>query len=205
MEFELLIADNGSSDGVKEYARSKADVFIDNGENKGVGHTLNQLIDKASGDYICHIGNDIEMEQDWLKSMAYYQERIEGVCAIHAVQELHKLEEVNGLKVHLGISVFGPKMFRKGRKYQEFSRYGFEDSVLCLEAYHEGLHNYYIPGYSGKHVGEDTKEKTEYREMKNRELEKAQPKYLKFIKKYEENSKARYFSGKIFTAPTIKS
>ena len=125
--WELCVADNGSTDGVIDYISSlNPAVHILHGENKGVAYSLNRLIEQSSGELVCHIGNDIVMDDNWLKTMVDYQQAIPstGVCAIHTVEALHPLAEIAGKQVHLGKLVFGPKMYRKKlvekEAYKEF-------------------------------------------------------------------------------------
>jgi glycosyltransferase involved in cell wall biosynthesis len=198
-EWELLVVDNGSTDGVDEYINSlKPKLLIKHHENKGVAHSLNKLIKKASGDYICHIGNDIEMDDGWLKGLLDCHKAIPqtGIAAIHTVEALHPIANICGVDVHLGKGVFGPKMFRrelvKDLAYKEWSKYGLEDSDLALRFYYQGLYNYYIPGIKGKHVGDDVGENSEYRKMKWQELEKAQVGFNLSIKEYRTNDRSNY-------------
>jgi glycosyltransferase involved in cell wall biosynthesis len=197
-EFELLVVDNGSTDGVDDYIASLSPkLLIRHTENKGVAYSLNKLIKRANGEYICHIGNDIEMDCGWLKSMLYYSKKIPtGVCAIHVVEELPEKTKINGEEVHLRKVVFGSKMYRralvKDLAYKEWSKYGLEDSDLSLRFYYQGLYNYYIPGYKGIHVGEDHRDKGAYRKMKWEELAKAEIGYLESIKEYKKNDNSIY-------------
>lgn len=74
-EYELIIIDNGSTDGTKEYlsdlcskhAHIKA---VTNAENVGVAPAWNQGIQISQHDYIAIINNDIEIVYpNWLSSM----------------------------------------------------------------------------------------------------------------------------------------
>jgi len=198
-DWELLVADNGSTDGVIEYIKSlKPAVHLLHGENKGVAYSLNRLIEKASGELICHIGNDIVMTDGWMGKMVEYQKAIPetGICAVHTVEKLHDLKEINGKQVHLGAKVFGPKMYRKelvkNLAYKEWSKYGLEDSDLAMRFYYQGLYNYYVPGLKGTHLGHDIEDKGEYRQMKWEELKKADLFYNESIKQYQQNDKSSY-------------
>lgn len=197
--WELCVADNGSTDNVSEYIKSlNPAVHILNGENKGVAYTLNQLIKQSSGELICHIGNDIVMDDNWMQSMVEHQQAIPstGVCAVHTVEVLPPLVEIGGKNVHLNKIVFGPKMYRKklveNQAYKEFSKYGLEDSDLSLRFYYKGYYNYYIPNIKGSHIGHDCNQDTEYRKMKNEELAKAQKGFIESINKYKAYDISRY-------------
>ena len=66
---ELIIVDNGSNDGSKEYFRSRSDIsFVDLPENTGFtgGHIAGRKA--AKGEYIAIINNDLVLDRDWLKA-----------------------------------------------------------------------------------------------------------------------------------------
>lgn len=72
--FEIVIVDNGSTDGTYEYFESiKKDVsinYIKNNENVGVIRAYNQGIDVARGKHVCTFHNDaIIQEKNWLEKM----------------------------------------------------------------------------------------------------------------------------------------
>lgn len=197
--WELLVADNGSNDGVIEYIKSlNPAVHLIHGENKGVAYSLNRLIEKSQGDLICHIGNDIVMDDGWLKEMVEHQEAITntGVCAVHTVEELPPPSEVQGRQVHLSPKVYGPKMYRKELvkklAYKEFSKYGLEDADLSLRFYYRGLYNYYVPNIKGIHIGHDCEEDTPYRKMKWEELKKANLGFEISLNEYQQNATPKY-------------
>jgi len=179
-DFELLVADNGSIDErVIDYIKSlKPAVHLINKENKGVARTLNQLILRAKGDYIVHTGNDIDLPDNWMAEMVKYHKLIPntGICAIHTVEEKHELVNINGVEVHAGKRVFGPKMYSRnlidkiGYYREDYHPYGMEDSDLALRSHYSGFVNYYIPGLQAIHEGHDCGQKTEYRQMKNESL-----------------------------------
>lgn len=197
--WELLVADNGSTDGVIEYIKSlNPAVHLLHGENKGVAYSLNRLIEKASGELICHIGNDIIMDDNWLRTMVECQQNIKdtGVCAVHTVMDLPEIKELSGINVHPRPKVFGPKMYRKelvkDLAYKEWSKYGLEDSDLSLRFYYQGLYNYYVPSIRGHHIGHDVGQDTEYRKMKWEELKKADAPFNLSIKEYQKNARQKY-------------
>jgi GT2 family glycosyltransferase len=73
--YELLLIDNGSTDGTKEkisrldfrpYAHLKNIQMIYNRDNVGVAKAWNQGIAKANGDFICMCNNDIVVSKNWL-------------------------------------------------------------------------------------------------------------------------------------------
>lgn len=198
-DWELLVADNGSTDGVIDYIKSlNPAVHLIHGENKGVAYSLNRLIEKSTGELICHIGNDIEMSDGWMKTMVDCQNHIAstGVCAVHTVEMLPPVSTIAGLGVHLNKIVFGTKMFRKKlvekEGYKEWSKYGMEDSDLSLRFYYQGYYNYYVPEIRGVHIGHDGGDDTDYRRMKNEELAKANIGFIKSVNEYKKYDISRY-------------
>ncbi len=68
-DFELIIVDNGSTDGTVEYLKSLKDVkLILNTENKGFAAGNNQGIKIAEGEYIGFLNNDILLYPDWFEA-----------------------------------------------------------------------------------------------------------------------------------------
>ncbi len=72
--FELIIVENGSTDGTVEYIEKIKSKYsnikvILNSENKGFSKGNNQGLKIATGDYICLINNDILFTPDWLDSI----------------------------------------------------------------------------------------------------------------------------------------
>lgn len=67
---EIIVVDNGSTDGSIEYLRSLNDIkLIENGENKGYPTACNQGIEIADGAYILLLNNDIIVTKYWLSRM----------------------------------------------------------------------------------------------------------------------------------------
>jgi len=65
--YELIVVDNGSTDGTVEYLRSQRDVkLIENKENRGFPAGCNQGIREAKGDQILLLNNDVIVTTGWL-------------------------------------------------------------------------------------------------------------------------------------------
>ncbi|QGX64532.1 glycosyltransferase [Bacillus sp. ms-22] len=79
-QYELIVVDNASSDGTKEYIRELEDVvFIDNEKNQGFAKGCNQGAKRATGDSILFINNDTIVTENWLsplKEALFASERI---------------------------------------------------------------------------------------------------------------------------------
>ncbi len=79
-QYELIIVDNASTDGTKEYVRELKDViFIENTENQGFAKGCNQGAKQATGDSILFLNNDTIVTENWLfplKEALFASERI---------------------------------------------------------------------------------------------------------------------------------
>ena len=65
---EIILADNGSSDGSIEFVKSvfPSVVILDIKENLGYAEGNNRGIGIAQGKYVVTLNNDTTVEQDWL-------------------------------------------------------------------------------------------------------------------------------------------
>jgi len=80
INYELILINNGSTDGTKEYFKSlkrrlkpkeklQKVTIIQSTKNLGVARALNLGISKSIGKYICYLNNDILVTKDWLKKI----------------------------------------------------------------------------------------------------------------------------------------
>ena len=191
-EIELLILDNGSKDKrVIEYCKSIANVFIQEPKNIGVSKGFNKLFRKAKGEFICTIGNDITIDNNWLKDLIHYNSTIKnsGISAIYCL--LDKGIYNNKLNVFVPSSglVYGIALWNKllmdkiGGFDESLNGYGYEDSQFCFRAFKTGYMNYYIPDQYSTHLGEDMNQDSEYRKKKDDNLKKNLPIFQASIQK----------------------
>lgn len=69
-DFELIVVDNGSTDGTREYLKSIPDIkLILNEENLGFSKGNNQGIEIATGEYIGFLNNDILLYPNWFEKV----------------------------------------------------------------------------------------------------------------------------------------
>ena len=67
-DFELIIVDNGSTDGTREYLKSLDNIkLILNDENVGFSKDNNQGLEVAEGEYIAFLNNDILLYPNWFE------------------------------------------------------------------------------------------------------------------------------------------
>ncbi len=77
-DYEIIIIDNASDDGTFEFFKNQNIKYIYNNENKGVAKAWNQGIEKAKGEYICIINNDIIVCKNWLTGFLMVYESIKN-------------------------------------------------------------------------------------------------------------------------------
>ena len=70
-DVELILVDNGSTDGTPAYLRSLAEKdlrvkLVLNEENRGFAAAINQGLEVSSGDYVVLLNNDIVLTRGWL-------------------------------------------------------------------------------------------------------------------------------------------
>ena len=82
---EIILADNGSTDGSVEFVRSQfpSVIILENNENWGYAEGNNRGIKITQGKYVVTLNNDVVVDPDWLKKPIEYLEndpRIGSVC-----------------------------------------------------------------------------------------------------------------------------
>ena len=65
LPFELIVIDNNSNDGSREYFKDKADVLICNNENHSYPYCQNQGIAAAKYEYLAFFNNDLLVSKSW--------------------------------------------------------------------------------------------------------------------------------------------
>ncbi len=80
INYELILINNGSEDGTKEYFKSltrslkpnkklQKVTIVQSKQNLGVAKALNLGISKSIGRYVCYLNNDVIVTKDWLKKI----------------------------------------------------------------------------------------------------------------------------------------
>ena len=85
--YEIIIIDNGSSDGSVQYIYEKYPEFtlIQNKENLGFAAAVNQGIKASNADYIFLLNNDVELEQDSISNLLKCIEKDENIFAVSSM------------------------------------------------------------------------------------------------------------------------
>ena len=81
-DVEVVISDNGSTDGTVEYIKSLSGIyFIDNRENLGFAKAHNQIMRFFPEADVVLLNNDVELPKDWLSELqSFIKERNLGAA-----------------------------------------------------------------------------------------------------------------------------
>ncbi len=72
---EIIVVDNGSSDGSAEWLAQQTDItFLGNADNAGAPRARNQAIARARGEYLAFLDNDVVPTRDWLHRLLFHAE-----------------------------------------------------------------------------------------------------------------------------------
>ncbi|HEU0047852.1 MAG TPA: glycosyltransferase family 2 protein, partial [Nitrososphaera sp.] len=83
-QLEIIVVDNGSSDGSTDMLRSEFPQVrvIENETNLGFSRAANQAAAEAKGEYLAFLNNDMRVAKGWLKAMLQVVRPADGiVCA----------------------------------------------------------------------------------------------------------------------------
>ena len=76
VEHEVIVVDNGSTDGTEEYFKGKSVKYIRNRENTGVAAAWNKGIRASEGGHICLLNNDVVVSKGWLSALLEFYEKM---------------------------------------------------------------------------------------------------------------------------------
>ncbi len=92
-DFELIIIDNGSTDESLEIARSYCHlpnyILIENSENTGFSHAVNQGIVRAKGEFVVLFNNDAFAEPDFLSELIKTAQKNPKTFAVQSLMIRH--------------------------------------------------------------------------------------------------------------------
>ena len=81
-DVEIVVADNGSTDGSLAYLRTEAVRVIELGENYGFAEGYNRAIAQVDSDYVVLLNSDVEVTPCWLDTLLKYARTHEEVAAL---------------------------------------------------------------------------------------------------------------------------
>ena len=92
-DFHLIVVDNGSTDESLAEARSYCGrpnfTLIENGENTGFSHAVNQGIALAESEYVVLFNNDAFAEPDWLEQLIRTADSDARIFAVQSLMIRH--------------------------------------------------------------------------------------------------------------------
>lgn len=153
-DYELIIVDNGSADGIEEICRKVADKYIRNKYNRGYPVALNQGIKVSEGEYITLISSDVlifENYLDYLEDCFWDKDNVAfafpsnlqpPVSQEHVNQLVEEWEEKNPYTGEWLGYMFMTKrdIYEKFGFFNESFEYGmFEDRVMWKKVRDSGM------------------------------------------------------------------
>lgn len=94
-DVEVVVADNGSTDGSLAYLRTEPVRVIELGENFGFAEGYNRAIAQVDSDYIVLLNSDVEVMPCWLDTLLEYARTHEEVAALQPkVLSWHSKQDV---------------------------------------------------------------------------------------------------------------
>ncbi len=87
--YEIIIADNGSTDGSEKIMKSYAKKYdhvktIFNGDNLGFSAGNNRAIEQAKGTYVVVLNNDCVVGKNWLNALVEQPEKDKSIVAVNS-------------------------------------------------------------------------------------------------------------------------
>lgn len=184
-QVEILVADNGSQDKrTIDFFKGRAHHRRLNSKNEGIGHALNQLYIRSTGDIICCMGNDLEMPQDWIsEALPFLRAANFGIFGYdwghgHTPPNTHQHGRFAGWLTPQLNRVFGSWIFNRrlveqlGFFHEGYGPYGIEDSDFNERVNRSGFYSCYHPTLKSKHMVNDVGQSSDYRKMKDESLGK---------------------------------
>ncbi len=183
---EVVVVDNGSSDGSAAVARNWNARLLPLGTNRGVGYALNRGIECTVGEWILLLNNDVELAEDWIAELLQAAERSGAWFATGRIYDAHSRQLLDGAgdavcrggsAVRLGhgkpdgpvfsefrqtyfpsatASLFRREFFVRAGGFDEELFAYLEDVDLGMRAAALGLRGVYVPQATAWHRGSET-------------------------------------------------
>lgn len=183
---DVIVVDNGSVDRSAEVAQEHGARTVRLGTNRGVSHALNRGIERASGDWILLLNNDVVLAADWIAELLAAARRSGAWFATGKIYDdarRHRLDGAgdavcrgaaawrlgHGRRDGAAFSASRPTYFPSATaslfRREFFSRAGcfdesffayLEDVELGMRAAALGLRGIYVPGAEAWHRGSET-------------------------------------------------
>lgn len=209
-DFELIIVDNGSTDGTREYLQTLEGVkLILNDSNLGFSKGNNQGLEIASGEYIGFLNNDILLYPNWFEeckkvfinenaafvSPTQITPLFENVCEKNYIDYFENLKK-EGHRKTFDECQFACVITRKdviqkiGGFDEKFTPAFWEDNDLKYRAIEQGYDTYVVNNVCFFHYSSVTSAKINHNFEKNREYYYKKHRFAKYLSIYaDENNK----------------
>lgn len=94
-DIEIVVADNGSTDGSVAYLHTQSVRVIELGQNYGFAEGYNRAIAQVDSDYVVLLNSDVEVTPHWIDTLLYYARTHEDVVALQPkVLSWHSKQDV---------------------------------------------------------------------------------------------------------------
>ncbi len=183
---EVVVVDNGSTDGSAAMARQQGAKVLELGRNEGVSRAFNRGIRASAGEWVALVNNDVELAPDWLAELLQAladrqfwfatgkilnfssRTRIDGagdaICRGGTTWRLgHGREDgpafATGRRTYFPAAtatVFRREFFERAGFFEESLFAYLEDVDLGLRAALADLSGVYVPGAVAFHRGAET-------------------------------------------------
>lgn len=134
--FELIVVDNGSTDGSVQFIKEKFPdtILIENKENLGFAVANNQGIEILRGKYVALLNNDTVVDRDWLKNLVTAAESSSEDTGMWAGKIL-SLENPNIIDSVGGLIISNDGIAKgRGRLERDIGQYDREEEVFIPSA-----------------------------------------------------------------------
>lgn len=135
-DFELIVVDNGSTDGSVQFIKEKFPdtILIENKENLGFAVANNQGIEILRGKYVALLNNDTVVDRDWLKNLVTAAESSSEDTGMWAGKIL-SLENPNIIDSVGGLIISNDGIAKgRGRLERDIGQYDREEEVFIPSA-----------------------------------------------------------------------
>lgn len=219
-DFELILVDNGSTDGTVEYIKSLENVkAIFNNENLGFSKGNNQGIELAEGEYIGFLNNDILLYPNWFEECekVFEQENAAFVSPRQLDARFYNVNEKNYLKYftkNFHFRKYYDKTFDEcrfscvitkqsvldnvGNFDVEYSPAFFEDNDIKYRAIEAGYDCFVINSVCFFHFGSVTSANLNYNYEKNKEYYFNKYRFAEYLSVYADENHCHRFKAKYF-------
>ena len=214
---EMIVVDNGSSDGSAETAEAAGVRVVRLLRNTGFAHAANQGILAAAGDRIALVNNDVEFEPDWLARLSAALDQPDvwfatgkifraagparldgafdaisrGACAWRVGQDCPDsplFSQPRPIAMASATAVlYRADLFRRIGHFDETFGSYLEDVDLGLRCARHGLNGAYVPAAVARHHGSAT-------------LGRWSPESVRFISRNQVLLVAKHYSSKTLRA-----